>query len=361
MSVSPLVTFVVPCYKLAHLLPQCVNSILGQDFQDFEILIMDNCSPDDTPLVAQSFKDPRVKHIRSESNLGHVRNFNKGLTLASGKYVWLVSADDMLRSPRSLGRYVEAMERDPRVGFVYCRAVELREGKEAGIAQWTDSGDQDRIRDDTSFFIRLIEFNCISMSSVMIRKQCLEKTSLFPLDLLFASDWHLWCMLALYFPVAYFAEPMVCCRFHEESLTSLYYQDHARICIGDELTVLWRVGRQAELAGMLTQRDACDKALVTRAVRRLEAGMKGDVPCMSEAEFEEILQNRIPDVNSIREIRAAVYTSLADQLYSGGQYPQAAQSYRLGLSARPGRLKTWAKYLLLHTGALGIRIRQLAD
>jgi len=45
---EPLVSFVVPCYKLAHLLAECVNSILAQTYGNFEILIMDNCSPDDT-------------------------------------------------------------------------------------------------------------------------------------------------------------------------------------------------------------------------------------------------------------------------------------------------------------------------
>ena len=80
---NPLVSFVVPCYKLAHLMPQCVNSILRQSYENYEILIMDNCSPDNTPEVAASFGDPRVKLVRNETNLGHVRNFNKGITLAT--------------------------------------------------------------------------------------------------------------------------------------------------------------------------------------------------------------------------------------------------------------------------------------
>lgn len=66
----PTVSFIVPCYKLAHLLPDCVNSILSQTYRDFEVLIMDDCSPDNTPQVAQSFPDPRVTHIRNDPNLG---------------------------------------------------------------------------------------------------------------------------------------------------------------------------------------------------------------------------------------------------------------------------------------------------
>ena len=76
---KPKVSFVIPCYKLGHLLTECVESILAQSFTDFEVLIMDDCSPDDTPQVAQSFKDPRVIHVRNEQNLGHLRNYNKAL------------------------------------------------------------------------------------------------------------------------------------------------------------------------------------------------------------------------------------------------------------------------------------------
>src|SRR6266851_3547325 len=144
---APLVSFVVPCYKLAHLLPQCIESILGQTYRDFEILIMDNCSPDNTPEVAASFNDPRVKHIRNETNIGHVRNFNKGITMARGKYVWLVSADDWLRSPDVLRRYVDVMERNPGVGYVFCRAIEVQGSKQVKVLQWTNCGPQDRIWD----------------------------------------------------------------------------------------------------------------------------------------------------------------------------------------------------------------------
>jgi glycosyltransferase involved in cell wall biosynthesis len=353
MSKSPLVSFVVPCYKLAHLLAECVNSILAQDFLDFEVLIMDNCSPDNTPEVAQSFNDSRVKHIRNESNLGHIPNYNKGVSLTRGKYVWVLSADDTLRSPHVLGRFVEAMERNPRAGFVYCRSVELRGGKEAGVAQWADGGNEDRVWTDRSFFVRLLEYNCIVASSVLMRKECYEKVGPFQLDLPFACDWHMWCMLAMNFDVAYLSEPMVCCRFHDESLTTLYYQEHTRNCVGDELSVLWRVGSQANRAGLSSMQSACKAALARRAVRLLMAELKGETPSMSEAEFEEILKMRIKDLNDIQNIRASVYAILADQLYNSGEFAKAAHYDRLGLAARPWNLRNRAKYLLRYTVVRG--------
>src|SRR4029450_6107677 len=123
--VTPDVTFVIPCYNLAHLLPECIGSILSQSYGNFEILIMDDCSPDDTPRVAQSFGDDRIRYIRNDPNLGHLRNYNKGIDLARGRYVWLISADDRLRRPYVLERYVQLMERHPTVGYVFCPAVGL--------------------------------------------------------------------------------------------------------------------------------------------------------------------------------------------------------------------------------------------
>jgi len=312
---NPLVSFVIPCYKLAHMLPDCVNSILKQDYENFEVLIMDNCSPDSTPQVAQSFNDPRVKHIRNESNLGHIRNYNKGMTLARGKYVWLLSADDMLRSPHVLGRFVDVMERNPRVGYVFCRAVELHQGKEKGIVRWADCADEDCIWNDTSFLMRLIQTNCIVAPTVLMRKECHDKVGQFQLDLPFASDWYMWCMLAMHYGVAYLSDPMVCYRVHEESLTSLYSGgEYACICVGDELSVLWRVGREAELANIPSVRNACESAFTDRAFLLLRAPLHAESPYMNVGQFEEILQSRFRDVEGIRDLRAAVYARLEEAI-----------------------------------------------
>src|ERR1700726_4953010 len=116
---NPTVRLGVPCYKLSHLLPEYVNSILGQTYGDFEVLIMDDCSPDNTPEVARSFQDPRVKYIRNNPNLGPLPNYNKGIGLSRGKYVWLISADDYLRRSYILQRYVDLLERNPHVGYTF--------------------------------------------------------------------------------------------------------------------------------------------------------------------------------------------------------------------------------------------------
>jgi glycosyltransferase involved in cell wall biosynthesis len=316
VSSAPLVTFVVPCYNYAHFLAICVNSILLQDYENFEVLIMDNCSTDNTPEVAQSFQDARVRHIRNESNLGSTQNFNKGLTLARGKYVWLLSADDLLRSPNVLGRYVDVMEQNADLGFVFCRAIELLGEREGTISRWADCGEQDCIWHGSNFLWRLIESCCVILSSVMVRKECLNRVGLFPTDLPYADDWYLLSMLAMHYGVAYLAEPMVFYRIHPDSLTIQQGREYAQICVGDELNVLWRVGHEAELAQKPQLRDACHVGFIRLARRYLMTELWGTGPHISATEFEGILKSRFQNSNGLQRIRNSVYTSLAEEVRS---------------------------------------------
>ncbi len=356
MTHEPLVSFVVPCYKFAHLLPECIKSILAQTYQNFEVLVMDNCSPDNTPEVAQSFRDPRLKYIRNESNIGHLRNFNKGITMSRGKYVLLVHADDFLVSSHMLERYVDLMERNFQVGYVFSRAVDLN-GSELAF---TNCGAKDRIFKGPSFVRRLIRSNCIVMSSVMVRRDYYHRIGSFPLDLPYACDWYVWSVLALRHDVAYFSEPMVCWRIHEESLSTAFRLGNAPVRIVDELNVLSRVAREGELAGIPSLRRRCNASMADRTARELRSARSGESgPSPFESEFEAILRRNAKDPKDEADIRARVHIALGDEQYWNGENVEAVKSYRLGLKLRPWRSKSWAKYLLLRTGGAGAAARQL--
>jgi glycosyltransferase involved in cell wall biosynthesis len=356
MTRDPSVSFVVPCYKFANLLPECIKSILAQTYQDFEVIIMDNCSPDNTQEVAQSFRDPRLKYIRNESNIGHLRNFNKGITMSRGKYVLLVHADDFLVHSHMLQRFVDVMERNPQVGYVFCRAVELN-GSEL---TFTNCGTEDRIWKGTAFLRQLVRYNCIVMSSVMVRRDCYEKIGLFPLDLPYACDWYLWSVFALRHAVAYVSEPMVCWRIHEESLSTAFLRGDQPVRIVDELNVLSRVAYEAELAGIPSLRRLCNASIANRTVRELMSrSAVGSRPILGEFEFETIFRRIARDLNDEADIRAMVHMALGDEQYWAGEHIEAAKSYWLGLKLRPWSLRNWAKYVLMRMGSSGIAVRRL--
>jgi len=117
------VDVIVPCYKYAHFLRGCVESVLAQPV-DVRVLIIDDASPDHTPEVAAELvaRDERVEFRRHAVNRGHIATYNEGLDWGTGEYMLLLSADDLL-TPGALGRAVRLMDTHPEVGFTYGRAI----------------------------------------------------------------------------------------------------------------------------------------------------------------------------------------------------------------------------------------------
>jgi GT2 family glycosyltransferase len=110
------VSVFVPCYNYGHYLRACVESVLKQEGVEVRVLILDDCSPDNTPEVAAQLcrEDARVEYRRHVRNVGHIRTYNEGLEWASGDYVLLLSADDML-APGALARAAGVMDEHPEV------------------------------------------------------------------------------------------------------------------------------------------------------------------------------------------------------------------------------------------------------
>jgi glycosyltransferase involved in cell wall biosynthesis len=304
----PKVTFVVPCYKLAHLLSECVSSILGQTYTDFELLIMDDCSPDNTSEIAASFTDPRVKYIRNPRNLGHLQNYNKGIAVARGKYVWLISADDTLRRPYALERYVQVLDKHPNVGYVFSPAVRLRDGQEWGTLDYSICWHKDDIFDGRKWLAKLIQRNRIVAASAMARKECYEKLSTFPLNLPWNGDWYLWCLFALYSDVGYFAEPMVCYREHDLNITHSLLADALNHCTSADIAMPWIIKPIAERAGFSSLAQECLQTAAREYVRRLK--FSGELS--SHVPLERWLDQNGADSQD----KACVHALVDEQLYS---------------------------------------------
>lgn len=356
-SVSPKVTFIVPCYKLAHLLPDCIDSILTQSFQDFEILIMDDCSPDNTPEVAQSFTDPRVRHIRNEPNLGNSSNYNKGIELAKGKYVWLISADDRLRRPYVLERYVEVMDAHPETGYACCPAMELKSATETGV-EFGVVAKRDTIFKGHEFLKKLGFYNCVVVASVMVRKSFYDRFGGFPIDLGYAGDWYLWCLFALHGDVACFAEPMVNYRMHELSMTTALMKDRAGVCAREDLMTLWRIARKAEEAGQAKIAKMFKRAIASEYARQLTSGKYGTSPILTQEEFTHSLVQQAENEREEHWIRARVYAHLGDMYFHQVDVSRAAESYSAALREGRPSARILIKLWLLRAGRIGVLARQ---
>lgn len=116
---EPLLTVAIPTFNSAHFLPDAVASIMRQGLDDFEILIVDNASEDNTEEVVRSFENRRIRYIRNPSNLGACENGNCCLANSQGRYFKLLCADDVLLDG-VLPKQLNVLETRPDVALVTC-------------------------------------------------------------------------------------------------------------------------------------------------------------------------------------------------------------------------------------------------
>ena len=118
---SPVVSVCIPVYNTERFILDAVRSVLSQSYQDFEIVIVDNASTDRTPALLATLDDPRIRVFHNERNIGAQGNFNRALSLAQGRYVKVLCADDVIY-PSCLERQVAVLEADPEraIAIVGC-------------------------------------------------------------------------------------------------------------------------------------------------------------------------------------------------------------------------------------------------
>lgn len=117
MSSNPLVTVLMPTYKGAKYLRETIDSVLSQTFKDFEFLIINDCSPDDTDEIIAKYDDPRIRYVKNEKNLGISGSSNYGFSIARGKYIARQDHDD-ISLPDRLQKQVDYLESHPETGLV---------------------------------------------------------------------------------------------------------------------------------------------------------------------------------------------------------------------------------------------------
>ena len=121
-KMMPVVSVIVPSYNLGEYLPETLDSVLSQTFADWECLIVENGSTDRSPAIAAAYaaKDARFRVLEMPGNVGVASARNKGMEEATGKYILLLDADDLI-APHYMAEAVRALDADPALTLVYGR------------------------------------------------------------------------------------------------------------------------------------------------------------------------------------------------------------------------------------------------
>src|SRR5215471_9159838 len=132
MSSRPRVSLVVTCYNYGRFLGQCLDSVVAQTLTDWEAIVIDDASTDETGEVLARYEClPGFRVVRHAERMGNIRSYNEGLDLATGRYVAILSADDYLLRSDGLERQAAVFEDDPDVGLVYSAHTIVQAGSPA--------------------------------------------------------------------------------------------------------------------------------------------------------------------------------------------------------------------------------------
>lgn len=181
----PLISVIIPTYNRAHLVGRAIQSVLNQTFQDFEIIVVDDGSTDNTEEVVRAFNDPRIHYIRHKGNYGASAARNTGIRVAKGEYVAFLDSDDEW-SPTKLELQVRAFRAlDDSYALVFgCIEHVDEEGVPIAIGKLPMSH---------SLFHQLLRRNVLgSCSGAMIRKSVLSEVGGFDERLPARQDLDLW-------------------------------------------------------------------------------------------------------------------------------------------------------------------------
>jgi glycosyltransferase involved in cell wall biosynthesis len=226
----PKVSIVVPNYNHARFLRRRLDSILAQTFQDFELILLDDCSTDESRSILHEYaSEPRVRLEFNEVNSGSAfKQWNKGVRLAAGEYVWIAESDDYA-NPRFLERLVGLLDNDLRVMLAYCRSWRVTHDDQLkgfedmylpyrGPHGW----DADFCADgDTECRAYFLFVNPIpNASAVVFRKSVYDFVRGADERMTLCGDWKLWAAIAVAGRMAYVSEPLNYYRIHNATLRS---------------------------------------------------------------------------------------------------------------------------------------------
>lgn len=182
---SPTISIIIPTYNRAHLIHRAINSVLNQTYQDFEIIIVDDGSTDNTEEAVRSFNDSRIEYIRHEKNQGAAVARNTGIKAAKGEYIAFQDSDDEW-FPQKLEKQMKVFETaSPEVGVVYTGFWCMANNKKRYVPSKSVKQKEGNI------FKELLKGSFITTQSIVVRKKCFESAGLFDENLPRFQDWEL--------------------------------------------------------------------------------------------------------------------------------------------------------------------------
>lgn len=221
----PKVSVIIPNYNHAPYLRQRIDSVLNQTYQDFEVIILDDCSRDNSREIIKEYtNNPRIKIAFNESNSGSVfKQWNKGFRMATGEYVWLAESDDFA-APTFLETMVPCLDKDAAVGVAFCDSYQVSDNsvklaREKWYGQFANLYDHDFKANGKEYVANQMLFLATipNASGVIFRRTLAEKIGGADETFRVCGDWLFWARVLSLSDLYYTSAPLNYFRYHEQT------------------------------------------------------------------------------------------------------------------------------------------------
>jgi glycosyltransferase involved in cell wall biosynthesis len=217
---TPLVSVVIPCYNYGHLIPEAINSVLAQTFTDYEIIVVDGGSTDNTRAVVEQY-GALVSYIYAPSpSVNNSRNI--GIRAARGQYIAFLDADDAWL-PEKLALQVPVIEANPHVGLVYCAIYFFESGTGTIISHFNPSR---FVRGKVIRKLYMDQF--VGGATPLIRREVFDKVGFFAEERATSDDWEMWLRISAEYEFDFVPQHLALYRIHTSILSSALSNYEAR-------------------------------------------------------------------------------------------------------------------------------------
>lgn len=210
------VSVIIPTYNRADRLPRAIESVLMQDYSDFELIIADDCSTDNTEDVVRTYNDKRIQYYKCPQNMGAAGARNYGASKSKAKYIAFHDSDDEWLQGK-LSRQVAYAEAHPEYGLIYGKMHIKTSDMEGDFPNASVEGDL-----EGDIYAWLLCRNTIGAPTMFMPREIFESVSGFDASLRCLEDWEFAIRVAKEYMIGYIDEPLICVNSEVGGVSSNY-------------------------------------------------------------------------------------------------------------------------------------------
>lgn len=287
---SPTVSVIIPNYNHAPYLKERIDSVLNQTYQDFEVIILDDCSPDNSVEVIEQYRsNPHVSHIliNEQNTRNTFIQWERGISMAKGRYIWIAESDDVAE-PQLLETLIGQLEQHPDASVAFCHS-RLIDADGALLSEQNTKNPaqpgQITIDDSCTFLRHLLIFNYIYNASMAVfRRDVYDRANPDYKQFRYCGDWHFWASVCAAGRVIEVYDMLSRFRQHQRKVTEDSKKDVFHVW-NDEMKTIRYI---ASLCKLTTLEQRCLKGRLSKRLRRAD---------MTEEERQQ-LRNECPSLCS---------------------------------------------------------------